>query len=268
LKGKKFKIRVKLFRRDPERNDMESAALQISLKCSSKYPKIVEVEYIVGSISRKVKDGFDGDTLDLSYKEVMKELKEGSLTVTAREIPPTSTSRKIFETMSNPDFAIICDGVRIKCHQIFLTNSSKVFAEIIEADQKDTNETEEKEVNKCAVDIPCSASVGENMLRFIYTGELDPKALENDAEVFLKLGNLYEMEALKDLAERKMMDNLSTDNMVKFFLVGDQYKAEGLRMKAKDLIKCNIKMLKKKEGWKDQFGSNKDILIEILEYCV
>ena len=77
---------------------------------------------------------------------------------------------------------------------------------------------------------------------------MDPKALENDAEVFLKLGDLYEMEALKDLAERKMMDNLSTDNMVKFFLVGDQYKAEGLRMKAKDLIKCNIKMLKKKEG--------------------
>ena len=52
------------------------------------------------------------------------------------------------------------------------------------------------------------------------------------------------MEALKDLAERKMMDNLSTDNMVKFFLVGDQYKAEGLRMKAKDFIKLNIRMLR------------------------
>ena len=75
MKGKKFKIRVKLFRRDPERNDMESAALQISLKCSSKYPKIVEVEYIVGSISRKVKDAFDGDTLDFSYKDLMKELE-------------------------------------------------------------------------------------------------------------------------------------------------------------------------------------------------
>ena len=106
------------------------------------------------------------------------------------------------------------------------------------------------------------------MLRFIYTGELDPKVLENDAEVFLKLGDTFEMEALKDIAEMKMMDNLNTDNMVKFFLAGDQYKAEGLRMKAKDFIKLNIRMLKKKEGWKDQFGSNKDILIEILEYCV
>ena len=82
--------------------------------------------------------------------------------------------------MSNPDFAIICDGVIIKCHQIFLANSSKVFAEIIEADQKDNNETDQKEVKKCVVDIPCSVSVGENMLRFIYTGELDPKVLENE----------------------------------------------------------------------------------------
>ena len=30
------------------------------------------------------------------------------------------------------------------------------------------------------LDIPCSVSVGENMLRFIYIGELDPKVLENE----------------------------------------------------------------------------------------
>ena len=52
-------------------------------------------------------------------------------------------------------------------------------------------------MKKCVVEIPCSVSVGENMLRFIYTGELDLKVLENDADVFLKLGNMYEMEVLK-----------------------------------------------------------------------
>ena len=41
------------------------------------------------------------------------------------------------------------------------------------------------------------------MLRFIYIGELDPKFLENDAEVFLKLGNMYDMKSLKDIAELK-----------------------------------------------------------------
>ena len=54
------------------------------------------------------------------------------------------------------------------------------------------------------------------MLRFIYIGELDPKFLENDAEVFLKLGNMYDMKSLKDIAELKMMKNLNVDNMVEF----------------------------------------------------
>ena len=90
----------------------------------------------------------------------MKELEERSLTVTAREIPLTLTSQRIFKTISNPDFAIICDGVRINCHQIFFTNSSKVFAKVIKADQKDNNETNKKKMKKCVVEIPCSVLVG------------------------------------------------------------------------------------------------------------
>ena len=54
------------------------------------------------------------------------------------------------------------------------------------------------------------------MLRFIYIGELDPKFFENDAEVFLKLGNMYDMKSLKNIAELKMMKNLNADNMVEF----------------------------------------------------
>ena len=37
--------------------------------------------------------------------------------------------------------------------------------------------------------------LGENMFPFIYIGELDPNDLENDVEVFLKLGNMYDMKS-------------------------------------------------------------------------
>ena len=103
---------------------------------------------------------------------------------------------------SNSDFAIICEGVTIPCHQIFLSNSSKVFAEEIEADHMGNNGTDEKVVKKGVLDVPCSAFVKKNLLRFIYSRELDRKALENDAES-LKLGDLFDMESLKDIAERK-----------------------------------------------------------------
>ena len=85
---------------------------------------------------------------------------------------------------SNSDFAIICEGVTTPCHQIFLSNSSKVFAEEIEADHMGINGTDEKVVKKGVLDVPCSAFVKKNLLRFIYTRELDRKALENDAESF------------------------------------------------------------------------------------
>ena len=46
------------------------------------------------------------------------------------------------------------------------------------------------------------------------------------------------MESLKDIAERKMMESLNIDNMVKFFLARKRYRAARLWMKAK--ISSNV----------------------------
>ena len=52
----RFLVKLTKIFKLPKGNDMESAALQISLKCSSRYPKFVEVKHMGGSITRKVKD--------------------------------------------------------------------------------------------------------------------------------------------------------------------------------------------------------------------
>ena len=69
---------------------------------------------------------------------------------------------------SNSDFAIICEGVTIPCHQIFLSNSSKVFAEEIEADHMGINGTDEKVVKKGVLDVPCSAFVKKTCCDYLY----------------------------------------------------------------------------------------------------
>ena len=69
-------------------------------------------------------------------------------------------------------------------------------------------------------------------MRFVYSRGLDRKALENDAEPLI-LGDLFDMESLKDIAGRKMVENLNIDSMVKFFLVRERYRAERLWMMAK-----------------------------------
>ena len=66
------------------------------------------------------------------------------------------------------------------------------------------------------MDALCSAFVKKNLLRFIYSRELDRKALENDAESLI-LGDLFDMESLKDITGRKMVENLNIDSMVKVF---------------------------------------------------
>ena len=67
------------------------------------------------------------------------------------------------------------------------------------------SETDEKVVKKGVLDAFCLVFVEKNLLRFIYSRELDRKALENDAES-LKLGDLFEMESLKDISRGKWLE--------------------------------------------------------------
>ena len=105
------------------------------------------------------------------------------------------------------------------------------------ADHMGISETDEKVVKKGVLDALRSVFVKKNLLRFVYSRGLDRKALENDAESLI-LGDLFDMESLKDIAGRKMVENLNIDSMVKFFLVRERYRAERLWMMAK--ISSNV----------------------------
>ena len=39
-------------------------------------------------------------------------------------------------------------------------------------------------------------------------------------------------------------------------------------MSAKDLIKINVKKVMEMENWKELFGNDKDLIIELLEGCI
>ena len=89
-------------------------------------------------------------------------------------------------------------------------------AEEIKADHMGLSETDEKVVKKGVLDALRSVFVKKNLLRFVYSSGLDHKALENDAEPLI-LGNLFVMESLKDIAGRKMVENLNIDSMANSF---------------------------------------------------
>ena len=85
-------------------------------------------------------------------------------------------------------------------------------------------------------------------MRFIYSRELDRKALENDAES-LKLGDLFDMESLKDIAERKNDGKLEHRQYGEILFGQKTLQSRETLDEGKDFVKCNIRKLKKKEGW-------------------
>ena len=89
-------------------------------------------------------------------------------------------------------------------------------AEELKADHMGLSETDEKVVKKGVLDAPCSVFVEKNLLWFVYSSGLARKVLENYAGPSI-LGNLFVMESLKDIAGRKMVENLNIDHMAKSF---------------------------------------------------
>ena len=119
-------------------------------------------------------------------------------------------------------------------------------AEEIKADHMGLSETGEKVVKKGVLDAFCSVFVEKNLLWFVYSGGLVRKVLENYAEP-LMLGNLFVMESLKDIARRKMVENLNIYRVTNLFSQKMLQSREALDDN-KDSVKCNIRKQEKKEG--------------------
>ena len=119
-------------------------------------------------------------------------------------------------------------------------------AEEIKADHMGLSETDEKVVKKGVLDALCSVFVEKNLLWFVYSSGLDRKVLENDAEPLI-LGNLFVMESLKDIAGRKMVENLNIYRVTNLFSQKMLQSREALDDN-KDSVKCNIRKQEKKEG--------------------
>ena len=90
--------------------------------------------------------------------------------------------------------------------------------------------------------------------------------LEREVEMFLKLGDMYLLVDLKNLAEHKMMEIVNIDNVVNFFILGVKYRADNIREESKRLVQMNREILKRNRNWLDVLHQLKetDIVIDLL----
>jgi hypothetical protein len=160
-------------------------------------------------------------------------------------------------SMPLADFRVVCGGEAVPCHRAVLVGASGFFRGVMKPDTREYKEGR--------VTLECSAEVGRGFIQFLYTNKIEPKILDDNLEDFLKLGDMYMMDELKEVVEDRMLHLLDRDNMVVFFKAGDMFRAERVRAEAKGFIKVNLDWLSRKEDcWMESFGDEKDLVIELL----
>ena len=113
--------------------------------------------------------------------------------------------------------------------------------------------------------IAISEDLGQAFLRFIYTGELNENLLKEHAPALLELGEKYQMEELKGVAEKEMLEQLDKQNMVKFLSIGDMFNADDLREAALNLTRSNLKWLRSQKNGMDEVKMlDKDVVLQLL----
>ena len=64
------------------------------------------------------------------------------------------------------------------------------------------------------------------MVQFIYTGNMQEGLLEEQPAAFLAMGEMFDLQELKELAERELLIQLDKDNMLAMISLGELFRAD------------------------------------------
>jgi len=173
----------------------------------------------------KVKVEMDG--------EVVKIVGE-NVEARTRKFIGQEVMEKAHGKMAWTDFILEFEGEELACHRLILAGASPVFAAMLEPASKHREAVE----GRAVIQLP--AAVGRAFVRFLYLEEMEEGILQEEVVSFLELGEQYDVEKLKELAEEKMLQLLDKETMVKFLMAGDLFRAARIKEATLKLAKINL----------------------------
>ena len=138
--------------------------------------------------------------------------------------------------MSGADFTLVFEGEEVPCHKIVLAAASPVLEAMVENKHREAIESK--------ANIKLSAEVGRSFLRYLYTGEVQEEVLKEHTTAFLEMGEMYELNELKDMAEKALLSQLDKENMVEMVYIGELFRAEDIFEAALKMTKINMTWLR------------------------
>ena len=160
---------------------------------------------------------------------------------------------KYFKNTDLSDVTLNVDSVSFPAHKFVLSARSCVFAAMFQHDMLENR--------KNAVDIPdIKSNVFEIVLNFIYTG--DASGVNKFSGEILSAAEKYQLELLKVRCEDAMIEELSTKNAVKFFILAHLHSAKNLKASTMRFIDDSDSSWERFD-WKPVQSSYPDLVFEL-----
>ena len=124
---------------------------------------------------------------------------------------------------------------RLAAAKIVLAAASPVFKAMVK--------NKHREAIEGRSNVEFSSEAGRAFVRFIYTNKVQEDLLKEHAAAFLAMGELYDLQELKDMAENELLIQLDKENMVAMISVGDTFRAENIFEAALKMARANMTWL-------------------------
>jgi len=152
---------------------------------------------------------------DIETKDLLVKLLVLKVVTKKESTDHDQTSLNDLDIYNNKEFSDVvvkCGNTKFECHQVFLATRSPVFKAML------TTNMREKINNEIQVD-DIKPEVMAELLEFIYIGKvsnLDKFALD----LFIA-ADKYQINSLKDLCEKKLINSLAMENCFSLLIMGD-----------------------------------------------
>ena len=164
-----------------------------------------------------------------------------------------NVGRLLYESMTDADINIVVNRKLFKAHKLILKTRSPVFRAMFD------NQMIESQTNRVEIN-DMDEEIFEQMLRFIYTVDIDIKSFEMSKQLFSS-SDKYDLKGLKEFCEQFMVSHLSVENVCDVLILADKHSAIDLKKYCINFIKRRLRSVINTKGWK---AMNLDLLNDIM----
>jgi speckle-type POZ protein len=193
------------------------------------------------------------------FFEILIDLTPGSPKKTSQ--PLLDHLLNLWKTKTLADVKFQCDGKSIKAHTLILASGSPVLAAMFENDFK---EKQERVVN--ITDI--KANIFENLLQYIYTGEVALETEVEDAAELLIAADKYAVETLKEECAVYLKNDLKVENAARYLVIAHLHNSTVLHEATLQFMSENAKAVCSRKDWMDIIKNYPELCFQATQLMV